>query len=116
MAVNDSAFFGSATNYEKLTVSSAAIGFTATKYEHFNDELAVGAANALVDARSAYVTVEATNGLRYTLDGTTPIGGTTGHLAAGGSTFIITGHVNIEKFRAIRDSGVDAVIHVTYFA
>ena len=108
--------FGAPIGYEKLTVSNSVKTLTAGKYRHFSDEVAVGATNALVSARSALITTEATNGLRFTLDGTAPVAGTTGHLLAGGSSLTLSGFGSLVNFKAIRESASDAVIHVTYFA
>lgn len=98
------------TGYEKLTISNSVKQFTADKYS----DVAVGL-NTRTDAEEAYVTVEATNSFRWTVDGTAPVASTTGHLAAGSSSFTVTGFDAISNFKAIREGGSDAVIHVTYF-
>jgi hypothetical protein len=95
--------------YEKLTISNAVKQLTVAKYNN------VDVAGIDNDAQEAFVTVEASNGFRYTFDGTAPEASTTGHLAAGSSSFTIIGFNAIKNFKAIRDGGSDAVIHVTYF-
>lgn len=97
--------------YEKLTISNAVKQFTAAEYS----DVALGT-NSKVDAAEAFITVEATNAFRWTVDGTAPVAATTGHLAAGSSSFTLTGYDAISKFKAIRESGSDAVIHVTFFS
>ena len=98
--------------YEKLTISNSVKQLTAAEY----DNVAFPGTEEKADAQETFVTVEATNGFRYTFDGTDPVASTTGHLAAGSSSFTIIGFNAIKKFKAIREGGSDAVIHVTYFS
>jgi hypothetical protein len=53
-------------SYEKVTISNAVKQLTAAKYSD------VDVAGENNDAQEAFVTVEATNGFRYTFDGTAP--------------------------------------------
>ena len=96
------------TGFEKLTISDSVKQFTAAKYSNTGDDK--------VDAVEAFITVEATNGFRWTVDGTAPTAASTGHLAAGSSSFTIEGFNTIKNFKAIRDGGSDAVIQVTFFS
>jgi hypothetical protein len=97
--------------YEKVTISNAVKQLTVAEYSDVDTP-----SGSKQDAQEAFVTVEATNGFRYTFDGTAPEASTTGHLAAGSSSFTIIGFNAIQNFKAIREGGSDAVIHVTYFA
>lgn len=84
-------------NFESITVSSTAIGFTtATR----------------VSATSALISVEDDN-IRYRLDGTDPTA-SEGHLLYAGQTQIIEGWLAISQFKAIRVTS-DAKLKVTYF-
>lgn len=71
----------------------------------------VAIASATTTAEIAVITVE-TASIRYEYDGTAPTA-TTGHLVAAGATFAITGTDAIRAFRAIRATGVNAVLTVT---
>jgi hypothetical protein len=65
-------------------------------------------------AGEVLITVE-TAPIRYTLDGTTPVGGSAGQYADTGTTIKITGIGNLQQFQMIRDGGSSAVVDVTYF-
>lgn len=101
--------FGPAIAYESVTVSTTVKTLTVDKYRW------VGGAGELYEAREILITAEATNGLRYTLEGTDPVASTTGHLLAGGGSVVIKGYQNIAKLKMIREGASDAVIKVTYF-
>ena len=90
--------------YESITVSSAAIGFTAAK---------IALAESLYgrDVDHVVCTVE-TNPLRYTVDGTTPTS-TVGHLMADKDVFVIDKD-DVPKFKAIR-TGSDATLKCTFY-
>jgi hypothetical protein len=89
---------------EAITVSSTAIGFTASKVVH--------ASNGSIHPREAIFRVE-TDEIRFRLDGTDP-DASTGHLASAGETIKITGEADIVAFRAIRVTN-DASIFAHYF-
>jgi hypothetical protein len=89
---------------EQITVSSAAIGFTAAKIKHES--------NGSIHPREAMFSVE-TDQIRFRLDGTDPTAAI-GHLASAGETIKVTGEADIRAFRAIRVS-TDATIFATYF-
>lgn len=91
-----------AFNQEQLTVSSTAIGFTSAKYFP---------TDGTRPANKAIVTVDPTNAIRWTMDGTTPTA-SVGHYLVGG-TIEIDGYNNIKKFRMIRVS-VDASVSATF--
>jgi len=101
--------FGGAIAYEALAVSTSVKVLTADKYRW------VGANGEQVEAREILLTVEATNALRYTLDGTDPVATTTGHLLAGSGSMVVKGYQNIAKLKMIREGASDANIKVTYF-
>ena len=87
--------------FEKLTISNTALGFTAATLIETNKENAV----------RAVVTVESKS-IRYRTDGSDPTT-TTGHLVYTGGMIVIEGKTNLERFRAIRVTD-DATIQVTY--
>lgn len=60
----------------------------------------------------ATVTVEA-GPIRYWVDGSAPTSAQ-GHLVADGGVFRLEGRDELKKFRAIRSTGVSAVIQVTF--
>lgn len=88
--------------FESLTVSSTAIGATASVYSPSG---ATGAERAFLSCENAPI--------RYCYDGTTPTA-TVGHLLAPGELLIIEQPLNIAQFRAIRSGGTDARLQVTY--
>lgn len=98
--------YGQAFAYESITVSTSAVGLTASKI--------VPTSGPLRPAFEAFLTLEPTNGIRYRLDGTDPTD-TEGHPLAGGGTVTITGTNNLKNFRMIRSGGADATVKVTYF-
>ena len=53
--------------------------------------------------------------IRYTIDGTTPVGGSAGMYAEAGTSLRIVGIGNLQQLQMIRDGGSDAVVDVTYF-
>ncbi len=94
-----------AFDYEVITVSTTAVGFTKTKVSPTNQ----------LSAKAASCSVE-TSAVRYMYHpGGTPTG-TNGHSSASGSTIIVSGINNILNFKAIRDSGAgtDATMRCTY--
>lgn len=99
-------YTGSAYAHETLAVSTAVKTLTAGTFEP-TDFLPVR-------CRGALITVHA-QPLRYTLDGTSPVAATTGHVAASGAEIFIKGYHNVKNFKAIRDGGTDSQIGVTYF-
>lgn len=96
---------GKAYDNEQITVSSTAIGFTASKVKHeSNDNIhPILASFSISDAD-----------IRIQLDGTDPTS-TTGYLARSGTSIEITGESDIRNFKAIRDDSTDAVLDVIYF-
>lgn len=94
--------------YEALTVTNAAVGFTAATYTK--------------KAKRAVCVVEgtATKGIRYRTDGTAA-SATVGTLIYPGvstygtvSWFVIEGYRDIARFSAFRDSDTDCTVHVHY--
>jgi len=95
--------------FETITVSSAAIGFTAATIRP----------SGQVAARYAFCTLAADN-IRYRYDGSDPTA-TVGHYLIPSTTapmaeFTLFGYNNISKFRAILDTGAggDATLSCTY--
>jgi hypothetical protein len=98
-----------ASSYENVTVSSSAIGLTATKYGPIQDTTLPISRTA----KKALITVEGDQ-IRWTCDGTTPVGATTGHRANVDDVITLEGFDAIRLFRAIRITA-DATLRVTYF-
>lgn len=87
-----------AVGFETLTVSTVAIGFTASAW-------------AGRQARIAQVSVE-DQSLRYRTIGTPTA--SVGHVATAGTSFAVCG-VSVASFRAIRKDGSDSKMTVTYY-
>lgn len=96
-----------ATDFETITVSNVAIGFTASKI------LQNESGGFKRRCTKALFTVE-TNSIRFRMDGTAPTA-TVGHLMAAGDSFLVTGDVNIPNMKLIRQGGADGTVMVTYF-
>jgi len=88
--------------YESVTVSTAAIGFT----------LATMNPGGAPSADRAVITLE-TAQIRFRYDGTDPTA-SEGHLLDTGNRLVLEGAENLNKFRAIRTSGTDGVLKVTF--
>lgn len=99
-----SAPVGDAYAYEAITVSTTAVGFTATTI--------TPTSASLRPATAAIITLE-TADIRYRYDGTNPTA-TEGHAAASGSTIVVRGANNVLRFRMIRSGASDATARVTY--
>jgi len=97
--------WSTAYDTEMLTVSTTSVGFTATKYRP-------SAASAR-EATKVLISVDPTNPIRYTIDGTTTPTSSVGHYAVG-TTFELEGYDNIKNFRAIRQGGVDAIVAASF--
>src|SRR3990167_6209258 len=99
--------------HESITVDSTAGGksLTAATYD------AVINANGVVTNRHpklAVVTVEDQN-LRWACNPGTTVSSTVGHLAQAGDVISIEGYENIKNFRAIRATGTDSNLRVTFY-
>jgi len=88
-------------DHDELTIGAVASGFTAGTIQQ-----------AAGNAHIAVVTIE-TDEIRYWTDGTTPTG-SSGHLAAAGSSFLVCGLNSLKNFLAIRVT-TDADMKVSYF-
>lgn len=99
----------SAYNAETITVDATADGVSLTS------SIYKGTAQAVMGATRVYITVE-TAPFRYLYCPTAKLTVTSaiGHLANIGDVIVLEGAENIDNFRAIRTSGVSAVITVTY--
>jgi len=94
---------------EKIAVSTAAIGFTASKISPTN---ANRDAATQLKASAATCSVESAS-IRILTTGTSPTS-TTGFLIAAGSSFTIFGSTDIANFKAIRTGGSDAALNCVY--
>lgn len=84
--------------YESLAVGATAVPLTEGTY---------GA------CPNALCTVE-TASIRWTIDGTTPVAGGPGHLAAAGEVIELHTEAEVRGFRAIRETGTSAVLRCSY--
>lgn len=103
---------GDALAYEKITATTASVGFTAAK-------VTLDQGTGLKYAKAALITVE-TAAVRFTLDGTTPVvtatSNGTGHLMNAGDSYVIRGWGNIQRFRAINAvASSGSIIFCTFF-
>lgn len=90
--------------YEKITVSSTAIGGTSATYAPVVD-------GGAPRAKAALITVE-TNPIRIKYSGGAATA-TDGHLLAAGDSIRIEGAASVAQISMIR-TGSDATVHVTY--
>ena len=86
-------------NYEVITVSTTAIGFTAARLT-----------NNIVMAKCKVIAQP----LMVRADGTNPTSDA-GYPYAANEEFEVWGEPNLSKFRAIRQGGTDANLHVAYY-
>lgn len=91
--------------FEKITVSSTAVGIAATKVSRPSTT-----AGQERTAEFALITVE-TDSVRYRTDGTNP-DATTGHLLTAGDVLQLDNFDDIRRFKAIRVT-TDATIQVS---
>ena len=96
--------------YEKIPVSTTAIGPTAATITQSDGQNPVRARRA----RAVLLSIDATNGLRYRIDGGNPTA-TDGHELLGSDEVLIEGVESVRKLKMIRTGGADAVAHLTYF-
>jgi hypothetical protein len=90
-----------AFDYESITVSTTAVGLTASKFNSY----------AAYEIK-AYMTLE-TAQIRWRLDGTNPTS-SEGHLLEVGTNLTVEGYKNLSQFKAIRTGTTDGVLKVTY--
>ena len=101
--------FGNFVGYETLEADGTAKSCTASKYRNVDR----------IDARAAVLSIDgaaATDGIRWTVDGTAPTtDGAEGHLVPSGQSFIVRGMSNIAKLKFIRNGSNSVKVHITYF-
>lgn len=95
-------------DYESITVSTTAIGFTAAKLAP------VAGAYAGKKAEAALVTVE-TQPLRFRADGANPTAAEGHVLIAGDERYWYWGYHDLAKVKFIRKDASDATVKVSYF-
>lgn len=88
---------------ETLTVTNAVKILTAAVYQTGRHD----------DVQNCIITVEDAT-IRFWTTGTSPVAGTSGHIANPGDKIQLTRKHSIENFKAIRNGSTDAVIQVTY--
>ena len=96
--------------YEKVTVSTTAVGGTSATITQSDGQNPVGVRRA----RAVLLSVDATNPIRYRIDGGTPTA-TDGHELLGSDEVLIEGISSVSKLRMIRSGAADATVHLTYF-
>lgn len=104
--------FSQASGWEKITVSSTAVGCTAAKIYAYTTN-----GTTKSDARALLVTVEGTagtNDIRWRCDGSNPTA-SDGHLLKAGQNLIVRGLGNITNFKMIRTSS-DSTVSISYFS
>ena|SRR3990167_1285198 len=98
--------------YETITVDNTVggVGFTTTLLDQKDTQVH----RDFGRARYVFVTVETAN-IRYTVDGTVPVATGPGHLLETGSSLTFINSQAAKNFRAIRDTGSNGTLRVTYF-
>lgn len=96
-----------AGDFESLTVSTAALGVTASKLL-INQE-----GGFRKRAVKAFITVES-QPVRFRIDGTDPTAAV-GHPLAAGDSISIEGEQNVSRLRLIRSGASDATVQVTLY-
>ena len=99
-------------NSETITVSSTAIGPTASKLQK---AAADNFPSEQLQVKSAYVTVE-TASIRVAFDSAVTVtASTNGHVFQAGDAFTVDGYDAIARLKMIRVTSTDATVRVTYF-
>jgi hypothetical protein len=105
-----------AVDHEAITVSTSALGLTASKLTAFAAANARDTDQSYVDIKRAHkvlITTE-TDKVRFRLDGTDPTSAT-GHELAAGDSLEVAGFSNLSKLRFIRSGAADATLRVTFY-
>lgn len=98
---------------ERITVSTSAIGLTTSTLENWQSYGGYDQQGADLKASAALLTV-VTNGVYYTLDGSTP-SASVGIELTTGDQLMIYGFQKLKSLRMIRSGGSDATVEVTYY-
>lgn len=93
---------------EQLTVSTSAVGGTTSFIDNHNR------LNGSQTKASAAIIQALTNNILYTLDGSTPSTSNGKRLIAG-DALPLAGYSKVKQFRAVREGGADATIHIDYY-
>jgi hypothetical protein len=88
---------------ETLTVDNSVTILTAATYQTGKHS----------DVQNCVITVEDA-AIRFWTTGATPVATSSGHLVNAGDTIQLTRKHSVENFKAIRDTGTNATIQVTY--
>jgi len=89
-------------DYESLTVGSAVVSLTSSKF----------ASLASLSLR-AFITLESAP-IRFRIDGAGNPTATEGHLLETNQNLMLEGYECLNQFRAIRTTGVDGILKITY--
>jgi hypothetical protein len=92
-----------------MTISDTALPITAALHTPTS-----ASSQKYVGHQPFYALINTSAAIRYTLDGTTPVATTTGHLMAAGDTMMVYGKPAIMKMLMIREAG-DSVVAITCF-
>jgi len=97
---------------ERKTVSNAAVGITASVYEFYPS--AGFSSNSFREPKRATGAIiqVLTQAITFTIDGTTPVAGTTGFEAAANDFIYLDSYQKVKDFKAIRSGGSDGAIEV----
>ena len=114
----DASFFVRKKPYgtEQITVSTAAVPLTAALVNNTGTTATGTNANywAVRFPASAAIVEAKTNGVYYTLDGSTP-SATNGLNLNAGDVLTLAGRNQVAGLKMIRNSGSDATVNVSYF-
>ncbi len=95
--------------FETITVDGTVKQLTATKLKPYSTQ----AQRDMGHARLVLITVE-THDVRYTLDGTDPVSGTTGHIIPAGGALSFANFQALLNYKFTREGGSSATFQVTY--
>lgn len=93
-----------AVDYEDVTVSSSAVGLTASKLKNADN----------MPRTAVRITFEGAE-MRLRHDGGTPTA-SVGHRVNDGDALVLFGDNNLKNFKAIRSGTVDGTMRITYYA
>lgn len=91
--------------------------YTATGRETLsNPSSSTALTSGNIGVNVVYAVIQALKGdVRYTVESTAPVAGTTGHVLAEGDAVEVWGQKALKAFRVINDTGMTADVEVTYF-
>jgi hypothetical protein len=102
---------------ETLVIAGTASGLTQTVFDGVtgNNQAWNQNGSKRRKARAAKITLDNPNSIRWTVNGTTPVGATTGNVARQFDVILLDSYSKIAKFSAIRDGASSGDIQVEYY-